>query len=220
LPEARDSALIVAGLSIAGLIGGAAYLLSDSDRMPVRRTAHTAIQVSLASSSLALQSEISGGQAHDESSNVHRTRDMELQSPSDPRQAGQVEPVDAAFATTAPSTSPEGPGDAPTVGWSTEEMTANLSFQRELLAHIAAYRRYPDAARAARLNGVVNVRFAIDRDGGVLDVWVQDSSGHPALDQEAIDTIRRAQPMPIVPPILPSRIDLVLPIEFSISSAG
>lgn len=73
---------------------------------------------------------------------------------------------------------------------------AASEFQKRLLAHIETYREYPDAAKRGRLEGVVELLFAMDRNGAVLGVWIKRSSGFPALDKEAIATVLRAQPLP------------------------
>jgi protein TonB len=57
---------------------------------------------------------------------------------------------------------------------------------------------YPDAARRAGLEGTVELRFRIGRDGTVEALEVVRSSGHPELDEIAMQTIRRAAPYPIV----------------------
>lgn len=91
-----------------------------------------------------------------------------------------------------------------------------LKYQKTLLAHIAHYRRYPVAARREGLQGVVLVVFAMQRDGNVLDVWIETSSGQTVLDSAAVDTIRRAQPLPAIPPQLPDRLNISVPVAFAL----
>jgi protein TonB len=91
------------------------------------------------------------------------------------------------------------------------------TFQRTLLRHIARYQNYPDEARSARLQGVVQLVFAMTRDGIVLDVWIKSSSGSSILDQAALDTIRRAQPLPRIPSELPDRLNILVPVSFALS---
>ncbi len=89
------------------------------------------------------------------------------------------------------------------------------AFQRTLLNHIARFRRYPANARADQ-RGIAPVMFVMLRDGSVSKVWVQKSSGDPVLDQAAIETIRRAQPLPKIPPDLPDRLTILLPVAFDL----
>lgn len=88
------------------------------------------------------------------------------------------------------------------------------AFQRTLMSHIARYLRYPKSASGRQLHGVVHVRFALRRDGTVIEAWVRTSSGHLLLDEAATETIRRAQPLPAIPAELPDALTISLPISF------
>lgn len=90
--------------------------------------------------------------------------------------------------------------------------SAAIRFQQALLRHVAQYQRYPNAARP--LQGKVDTQFAIGRDGRLLGVWVRTSSGQMILDKEAIETIRRAQPLPPIPPELPDRLNIDVQLVF------
>ncbi|WP_169788594.1 energy transducer TonB family protein [Blastochloris viridis] len=96
--------------------------------------------------------------------------------------------------------------------------SASLSaaFQQDIYDHVARYRRYPAAARAERLSGIVQLYFEVDRQGAVSNIRVASSSGHLILDSEAVDTIRRAAPLPPVPLGLAGRQRVLLPIDFSL----
>ncbi|GGF47706.1 hypothetical protein GCM10011611_62630 [Aliidongia dinghuensis] len=106
---------------------------------------------------------------------------------------------------------------APPAALSGSPITSNaaVDFQRVLQAHIERYHEYPDAARAERLQGAVQVIFTLSRGGDVIGVWIRTSSGHEILDQEAMAMVRRAQPLPPIPRDLPDRFTVVLPVEFS-----
>jgi periplasmic protein TonB len=92
------------------------------------------------------------------------------------------------------------------------QSSAVAQFREALLHHIASYQRYPKAAERNRLQGTVDAVFSMSRDGRLLGVWIKTSSGVPELDRAAIDTIRRAQPLPAIPAVLPDpmRIELAL----------
>lgn len=92
----------------------------------------------------------------------------------------------------------------------------SLDFRQRLLSHIARFKRYPVYARAHNLEGVVQVRFIMDRQGRVLDAWIDTSSGQTTLDEEALATIARASPLPAVPERWPSKIQVAIPVEFAL----
>jgi protein TonB len=48
----------------------------------------------------------------------------------------------------------------------------------------------------------------------VLGAWIKTSSGQQVLDQAAIDTIRRAQPMPAIPSGLPDSLKIEVALGF------
>jgi protein TonB len=84
-------------------------------------------------------------------------------------------------------------------------------------AHLQRYKQYPSAARTQREEGVVVVAFSVDRNGHVLSQHITRSSGLADLDQEVLAMLRRAQPLPAFPPSMTqSRVDLTVPIRFSL----
>ncbi len=91
---------------------------------------------------------------------------------------------------------------------------AARTWEAELLAHLEKYRRYPGGARARGEQGVAYVRFRMNRAGSVLSLELARSSGSAALDRAALETLRRAQPLPAIPEDKPGEITLSLPVEF------
>ena len=89
-------------------------------------------------------------------------------------------------------------------------------FLKALELHISRYQRYPEAARRDRVHGKVQLVFSMQRDGTVTDVRIESSSGYSVLDQAAIDTIRRAAPLPRIPAELPERLDILFPTAFDL----
>lgn len=88
------------------------------------------------------------------------------------------------------------------------------SYRQRLAAHLQRYKQYPSSARAAHQEGTVMVTFTVTRNGHVTSVRLSRSSGHPALDQEAIAAIRRAQPLPSFPPEI-TQSAMTFPVPFS-----
>jgi periplasmic protein TonB len=76
--------------------------------------------------------------------------------------------------------------------------------------------RYPSQARRQRITGEVHVAFTVARDGGVSSVRVVRGSGHPVLDQAALETVQRAAPFPGIPDAANrSAWEFTVPLAFS-----
>ena len=91
-----------------------------------------------------------------------------------------------------------------------------VPFRAALLAHIERFRHYPEEAWRRSEQGVALVGFAMDRRGSLIDLWLDRSSGFPRLDTEALDTIRRAQPLPPLPESLPEPLQVTVPVSFAL----
>jgi periplasmic protein TonB len=92
---------------------------------------------------------------------------------------------------------------------------AVAQFQRALMQHIAKFQRYPASLGGDHAEGTVQIAFVMGRDGRIVDAWIKTSSGHVVLDQEAIDALRRAEPLPTIPSGLPDRLSVLAPISFA-----
>jgi protein TonB len=93
---------------------------------------------------------------------------------------------------------------------------AEASWQSQLLGRLEKYRRYPRAAQRRHHEGIVLVRFTVDRQGQVLDVQLARSSGHESLDNETLATVRRATPLPPPPDEIPGeQVTVSTPVVFS-----
>ena len=92
---------------------------------------------------------------------------------------------------------------------------ASADYLSLLQAWLARHKEYPRRSRMRRQEGTALLRFVMDRDGRVLDFSIQRSSGHPDLDHEVEQMIRRAQPLPPIPADLrQARLELVVPVQF------
>jgi protein TonB len=116
--------------------------------------------------------------------------------------------TDAAVATpsAAPSTPPT---PAPHAAGNSDP-----NWEGRVLARLQRFRDYPRPARHQRQEGVVYVRARLDRQGRVLSASIRHSSGHAALDQAALSTFQRAQPLPRSPETVPDPVDVDIPVEF------
>jgi protein TonB len=105
----------------------------------------------------------------------------------------------------APRTSaaPRAERVAPSASAVTEGATATAalaSYGSLLNTHLQHFKQYPASARAAGERGTSILSFTVSRGGQVLSSHLARSSGHPALDAETLDLVRRAQPLPAFPP--------------------
>lgn len=106
---------------------------------------------------------------------------------------------------------------APHQGASRKPNQAVLSWQKSLHLHLSRHKRYPGEARNRRIQGVVTVGFSIDREGRVMSTRIVRGSGSSLLDNEALEMLARASPLPAPPhDAQAGALNLSLPIQFNI----
>lgn len=88
---------------------------------------------------------------------------------------------------------------APATTSSASPSKAQITWTAQLYSQIARYKRYPSEARYKHQEGIVTVNFTITSDGRVLDKRIVKSSNFPLLDQEVLDLLSRAEPLPKPP---------------------
>jgi periplasmic protein TonB len=127
-------------------------------------------------------------------------------------------PVEQREATAAPSVElPPAAAAPPTPGAEVKTPAAIIRWQSALAAHLERFKRYPAAARAHHEQGIATVAFTIDHEGHLLRSTIVQSSGSPELDQETLDMLARAQPMPKPPSDTPGRaLSFTVPVRFNI----
>ncbi|WP_157496689.1 energy transducer TonB [Hahella ganghwensis] len=95
--------------------------------------------------------------------------------------------------------------------------TAKYHWQSELMAYLAREKHYPRLSRKKREQGTVIARFVINRQGQLLQAELLQPTQYTALNQEAINLLHRASPLPPPPNEVPgAEVELVVPIEFLI----
>lgn len=137
----------------------------------------------------------------------------------------QVAPSEesAAQEATAPP-SVETPVEAPqsvTVdqGIGVSRQRARLTWQRELMAHLDRFKRYP--GERLQRNAEIIVNLVLDRTGRVVSASVAQSSGHAAFDEAAVAMVKRANPLPVPPPLVADEgLTFKLPVTFRSARAG
>lgn len=121
--------------------------------------------------------------------------------------------VAAAMQSGTPTGAIGGSGNELTMTQQTAQ-AARARYTQEVSAWIERHKLYPAEAKGSEGRSVVRVR--IDRMGNVRYYAIEQSSGSQALDQAALDMIRRANPMPAAPQNYPegNLIEFLIPISF------
>ncbi|MEM9741635.1 MAG: energy transducer TonB [Pseudomonadota bacterium] len=103
-----------------------------------------------------------------------------------------------------------------TAGGGTVGITPNYALT--LQTWLERHKEYPRNARRRRQEGVALLYLKMDRMGRVLDYRIEESSGHRWLDQEVMDMVDRANPLPALPDSMSQRtLEVVVPVEFLLS---
>jgi periplasmic protein TonB len=89
-------------------------------------------------------------------------------------------------------------------GWLSEAIMRRV----EVLHH------YPPSARVDRAEGRVMVKAVINEDGSIGEVEVLQSSGHPALDKAAVETMQQAGPFHLSRPLGQPRVIVKIPMRY------
>ena len=129
---------------------------------------------------------------------VQRTEGVKPAEPPTP-------PVQTAHAQTVPVH--VGPGARADFGW-----------LKDLLARkIKEVKRYPHTARLNHLEGKVIVHAVIKEDGNLADLRIHESSGHEILDEDALETMRKACPLHMNHPLGRAQMAIRIPISYSLN---
>jgi protein TonB len=94
---------------------------------------------------------------------------------------------------------------------------AESTWEAQLVAHLARFKRFPPAAQRRGEQGVVTMRLTLGRGGAVLSMAIVRGSGYADLDGEAQAWMVRAQPLPPFPPeITAQQMEIVVPLHFTL----
>lgn len=147
---------------------------------------------------------------------------VRIPTPSQPSASSIVPPrLAVATAQSAPAAvvaqKEQGTGDGP--GGDPRAAKKTADYYSLLMAHLQRKKRYPAEARQARQQGVVTVRFTVDRGGTVTASSIKRSSGHDLLDQATLDLMQRVSPLPAIPREMQrDSLTIALPIDYSLTS--
>ncbi len=78
-------------------------------------------------------------------------------------------------------------------------MADSMRYETLVSAWLERHKRYPRRARRLRIEGEGWLRIRLDRDGRVLRMVLEQSTGNRLLDRAALEMIRRANPFPSFP---------------------
>jgi protein TonB len=87
---------------------------------------------------------------------------------------------------------------------------------KALLGRINELKSYPHLARINHWEGKVVLRAVIRDDGEVIMIDVQESSGRSILDNDAMETLRRASPLKLERPLGKPQVAILMPISYSL----
>jgi periplasmic protein TonB len=106
---------------------------------------------------------------------------------------------------------------APEVGTAASNARSIVTWKNSIVLHLKRHERAYAATQDVQ--GTVMVNFFMDRSGQVLTSQVANSSGFPTLDEQALQMLKRASPLPRPPVSLPGEpLEFNIPIRFRIKS--
>lgn len=109
-------------------------------------------------------------------------------------------------------------GDSAPAQASAPDPGAVSDYYLRLESHLARFHRYPQTSLSPRPSGMVRVALIVRRDGHLMDAWIETSSGVVMLDEAALQTLRKAEPLPVLPATLPGAIDLIVPLKYAVGA--
>lgn len=139
--------------------------------------------------------------------------------PARPRPRDETQATRAAPAPSAPAQSAAGAGTQGREGQGSAAETSRAQADTgglvaqwggSIRSSVQRQQRHPAGIRAG---GTVHLRLDVHSDGRLLTVALRESSGHAALDQAAIDAVRRAR-LPAAPRGLSGSYQFNLPVQF------
>jgi len=113
---------------------------------------------------------------------------------------------------------PAAPTPAPVVvAKAVPDSTLLDSYGKTLSGLIAKYQRYPRIAQLRGWQGTAQVQLSISAAGRMVNVVIVRSSGFEVLDDQALEMVRQATPLPQPPEALQGReFTVMVPIVFKL----
>ena len=123
--------------------------------------------------------------------------------------------AEAKPAFTAPAPEPQRP-----VGPSQQDIdSARNQYGNMLSNQLAKYKNYPRIAVTRGYEGDATLEFKLDANGNLISCTIVKSSGYPSLDNEALESVKKASPFPLPPDSLRGRsFTILVPVSFRLDN--
>jgi protein TonB len=96
---------------------------------------------------------------------------------------------------------------------------ARSAYGSALAREFAKHRKYPQVARMRGWQGTVKVSLQIDAEGNGSNPAISESSGKQMLDDQALETVKKAMPLPLPPEILRGKaFSIIVPVVFRLEN--
>lgn len=97
---------------------------------------------------------------------------------------------------------------------------ARSAYGTALAKEFAKHRKYPQVARMRGWQGTAKVSLQIDADGTASNPAISESSGKQMLDDQALETVKKAMPqLPLPPELLRGKpFSIVVPVVFRLEN--
>ena len=137
----------------------------------------------------------------------------------EPRTESRPEPQPLPHEAPPPVVAPQPQPSAPKIDEAHDNRLL-ATYGQSISKEIKRYQKYPPLAQRRGWEGTAEVLLKIAADGKVTGITLGKSSGHAILDEEALDMVRRAAPLPQAPPDLRGRALVVsVPIVFRLQNS-
>jgi protein TonB len=87
-----------------------------------------------------------------------------------------------------------------------------------LWQRIEQLKRYPSQARTRHWEGKVILEAVIRDDGTIMELRIEESSGHAILDQDALNVVKKASPLALKHSLGQPHITILVPISYNLES--
>jgi protein TonB len=87
-----------------------------------------------------------------------------------------------------------------------------------LWTRIEQLKRYPSQAKAHHWEGKVILEAVIREDGTIMELRIEESSGHAILDQDALAVVKKASPLALKHSLGQPHITILVPISYNLEN--